>query len=610
MSENHNGTHHGKINIIGLFFCIVISLIIFRLYTLQIKDNVNFQVLANNEQGFIQGIQTARGLILSKDGVELAINVPSYDVYVYTPNIQDLNSFENKDLSTLGFSKSTFEDETNNGIKYFEVAKDVSPDQKDEISKKLTSTNLQALQFVLSEKRNYPNGSLLSQVIGFVNLSSGKGEYGIEGQFDADLQGISGSISGNKDQFGNPIANSQFSFTPPTLGENITLTVDAHLQKVVEDDLKTWVDKVEADSGTVIIMDPKTGAIMAMANYPTFAPNAYYKGYILDCNNELMKDTDSCKATPTPTDPSQSPTPIPLDPSLVTQSFDNSAISMLYEPGSVIKAITAAAAVQDSKITPDTKFDDNTGIYEANGEKVYNFSKQPDGVMTMQDILKKSSNVGASMVAKLIGKDEMYKYYEDFGIGSLTGITLDTEETASVPKPSTWEDIDLATASFGQYVGATPLQVIGIYQTLANNGTRMKPYIVQSVDKNGQVIYTKPQSLGQIVSPQTAQTVTKMLVYATTGEPYYGLGTRIPQYMPIIASKTGTAQVPLKDKAGYSNTLINTTYVGYAPANNPKFVMLTMLKYPRIGQYSSQTAVPLWGDIAKDLFTYMKIPPQ
>ncbi len=587
-----------RIFVICICIAVVAVSIIYRLYQLQINDNISFQILANSEQKYSTSISTSRGIIKSSDGIELAINIPQYDAYVYIPNITNLQSFEQNVLPLFSFDKALFEKQKNQGLQYFQIGTGISPNQKSAIEAKLTNTNTNSVQFILTQKRSYPNNTLLSQVLGFVYPSSGEGQYGIEQYFDGDLKGVDGNLFGNKDQFGNPIVNSNFNFIPPSIGEDITLTVDAHLQKIIETKLAYWVDNQEADSGSVIVMDPKSGAIIAMANYPTFDPNTYYNGYILDCNNYVFAKQDACK------DPTKK-----LDPSLLQSSFENQAISNVYEPGSVMKAITAAAALEEKKITPDTIFNDSSGYYEANTKYVYNFNKQPDGKMNMAEILKKSSNVGASMVAQLVGKDLLVKYTKAFGIGTLTGITLQGEQTGLVPDPGTWADIDLATASFGQFYGATSLQVIGIYQTIANKGIRMQPYIVKSVVKDSQEQDTKPVAIGRVISTDTASKLTDMLTYATTGEPAYGLRF-LKQYMPEIASKTGSAQVPLSNKAGYADGIINATYVGYAPAKDPKFVMLVMLKYPRAGLYAATTAVPLWADIAKELFLYYKIPPQ
>lgn len=587
--------NNGRIYFICILFLLCWGIIIQKLFSLQIQHNVRFQVLADSQQEYTNTIGTARGIITSSDGVELAVNAPSYTAYVYIPNITNMHSFTSIILAKLGGNVGTFDQEEHDGLTYFQIAQNVSPTLKDTIDTLTQTANNGSVEFVLSEKRLYPNGSLLAQVLGFVD-NSGDGQYGIEGYFDGDLKGVAGTIQGDKDQYGNPILNANLTFIPPTPGEDITLTINANLQEVVEDRLKSWVDKEAALAGSVIVMNPQTGAIEAMASYPTFDPNAYYNGYITDCNAVLFQQ--SCA------NPSQK-----LNPSTVQNAFSNMATSFTYEPGSVMKAITASAALQDNIITPQTTVDDTTGYYEADTKKVYNWNLEPDGVMNMAQILKLSSNVGASMIASKVGKIHLYDFYKAYGIGSLTGITLQGEETQSLPPAATWDNIDLATASFGQYVAATPLQVLDIYQTIANQGLRMKPYIVQSVDKNGETVNTTPQVVQRVISADTAKTLTNMLTYATTGDPQLGL-TMVKPYISMIASKTGTAQIPLPDQSGYYNNLINATYVGYAPATNPKFVMLVMLQEPANAQFAYESAVPAWGSIAQYLFSYYKIPPQ
>jgi len=587
-----------------LVLCIILGwgIVVYRLYTLQIKDNVNFQLQASMQQSYVTPVYAPRGSITSADGIELAIDVPTYIVSVYVPSIPHVAEFEQHVLPLLkGMSVSTFASDISNGINQFQIGWNISPSDKTIIEKAISSGDAAALQFTLTESRVYPNKTLLSDVLGYVDASTGSGEYGVEGYFDGDLKGVAGSITGDAGLAGTPIVNSNFNVIPSTAGENITLTVNAYLQQMVEAKLKQWVDEQNAQSGAVIIMNPKTGAIVSMAGYPSYDPNEYYNGYVTDCKAYMLATVAPCNGQTSK-----------LDSSMVAASFNNPAISFVYEPGSVMKIITAAAALQAGKITPDTKFDDSNGVFKASGYSVYNYNKEPDGVMNMAQILKLSSNVGASMVSKLLGNQLMYQYYKAFGIGQSTGITLAGEQTGTVPAPSTWEAIDLATASFGQFAGATPLQVISVYQAIANGGMRMKPYIVQGVEKDeGQIVDSQPKEEGQAISSTTASELTQMLIQATTGEPNYGMTLfGLQHYMPEIASKTGTAQVPLPDKAGYYSNLINATYVGYAPATNPQFVMLTMLQYPRNSLYAATSAVPLWADIAKQLFLYYKIPPE
>ncbi len=602
-----------KLKVYTFIFLAFISLIsaVVKLYSLQVIHADKYVVLASTQGAFSSNILALRGNIYAggsnssyniqnnnSTGDILAMDEPSFDVYIYTPNIKNISSFSSFFYKYYNQDYSQYNSNISNNILYFKLLSGISIDDLNNF-KSIFSVYLPAMTIVESQNRVYPNNELASSVLGFVD-GNGVGQYGIEGYFNNILSGKNGSVSGSGSSNGNVSIQNGFQYTPAKNGENIVLTIDPYVQNLVENVLKTDVDKYQADFGVVIVMDPKTGRISAMANYPTYNPNTYFDGYILDCNSYFFSSTSDCKNT----NNIQNFTPPEYSTTVnVNDSFSNPAIAFSYEPGSVLKAITASAAINENKITPTTIFDDNTGIYSVDGAKIYNWNKLPDYKMTMGDILKLSSNVGASMVSAKLGSNIMYNYYKAFGIGSGTGITLQGENYQTLPPENTWSQLDTATASFGQFVGATPLQIADVYSTIANGGVRVTPNIVKCI---GSDCSSNTNVVERVMSQESAKEVTTMLLEATTGDPYWGLQS-IRQYMPIIASKTGTAQVPLPDNSGYYNNRIISTYVGFAPANDPKFLMLTMLYNPQIGLYSADNAVPMWADIAKNLFNYYKI---
>ncbi len=565
-----------KIFWIVLFLTVFLFFVIFKLFNLQVINNARYAVEASVENNFDNTLQSLRGVITASTGLILAGDRPVYDVYVDKTQVKNKKVFINTVSSVLSIPKSKLLSILNSKYIWVQLENNVSSAQKNELS------NISSLVFEQHEGRYYPDGSLFADILGFLSVNNGStpvGNYGIEGYFNGALEGHNGFTSGTESALGIPILSSNYQFVPPKNGDTIKLTVVPALQNILSTSLDYWTKKEDATSGTAILMDPKTGAILAMSSYPTYNPNDYW-----NYNNN---------------------------------DFANNAINFIYEPGSVGKLVTAVAAINTGKMTPSTTVDDSTGVFTVGGKNIYNWNKEPDGVMNLAQILKLSSNVGASIVAtKYLSSQTLYNYSLKLGFGKLTGIMLQGEETGVIPNYQSWNESNLATASFGQFYGVSPLQIIDAYDTVANGGKRMEPYIVQSITTpGGKTINFTPKVLDNVVSPSVASEITQMLVYATPGEPNWALNKEgVGSYMPIIASKTGSAQVPSKKNPGqYSNSDYVMTYVGYAPANNPQFILLTMMndpKKPLLNQYyAATTACVEWGQMAKGIFDYFNISP-
>ena len=566
-----------RISYIMGIFLLVSLIILIRLFVIQVVDHNVYANEASSENTFNQQIPALRGIITADNGAILANNKPIYHLYVNIKGIQNKNTIENNVSKVLNIPKNNISKLiNNNNLVWVKLSNNVSQQQKNKLSK------FQSLIFTKHEGRFYPNNSLFAHILGFVGKDSygnTSGFYGIEGYFNGALSGHNGNSSGVDSALGIPLLNKNYTFTPPSNGDAINLTINPAIQKVASDELAVWAKKEDAKSGAVIIMNPKTGAIIAMASFPTFNPNQYWKSQY--------------------------------------GNFVNNAISFIYEPGSVGKIIMVAGALNSGKVTPQTTVNDSTGIFLANGKKIYNWNRLPAGVMNLGRILYLSSNVGASMIAtKYLSSQIMYNTSKAFGFGSLLGITLQGEETGVIPPYQTWDKAALATDSFGQYVSVSPLQIIDAYDVAANGGKRMQPYIVNSITlPTGKTVHYKPKVIDQPVSSKIAEEMVPMFTYATLGEPNWALHQEgVAQYMPIIASKTGSAQMPSKKHPGqYSKKNYVMTYVGFAPANNPKFIMLTMLNSPQkplLNQYyAATTSCVLWGAISNYLFKYYNISP-
>jgi cell division protein FtsI/penicillin-binding protein 2 len=343
------------------------------------------------------------------------------------------------------------------------------------------------------------------------------------------------------------------------------------MQAIAERELARAVVQYEAEGGSILVMDPRTGAILAMACWPTYDPNKFAEVF------------------------EEHPEWLP-----------NQAVSLLYEPGSVIKVLIVAMGLEVGVITPSSTYND-TGSIAVDGAIIRNSDRQAHGTTTITRMLQKSLNLGAVNIALMLGQDRFYRYMSDFGFGQPTGITLANEEAGllSLPtKDKNWRRWNLATNSFGQGMAATPLQVLTAIAAVANGGLLMKPYIVEQIRDGQQVTRMGPTVVRRVISAQTAREVTQMLVEVVNGEV---VKAAVPGY--AVAGKTGTSQVPVAE--GYHPTWTIASFVGYVPADDPQLVVLVKLDkpHPQIGPHASEVAAPVFKRVVEQLLPYLDVPP-
>jgi cell division protein FtsI/penicillin-binding protein 2 len=437
------------------------------------------------------------------------------------------------------------------------------------------------LYFEKDVKRSYPNNSLASHVLGFIGQNSDGeyvGQYGIEGYYFSDIEGQAGYFTGEKDSSGNVILNEEYDPLQARSGKTFRLTIQPSIQLKVEEMLEKGVKKTESKSGTAIIMDPKTGAIIAMANYPSYNPNEYW---------------------------------LTQEPWI----FKNLAVSDVYEYGSVHKPITVAIALE-SGISKDFTCTDNTGyldLYEVTGypdlkgRKIYTWNRKADGKQKFSDMLKNSNNPCIAKTALETGFQYYFPKMREFGIGSSVNIGLQEESTSYLKPYERWTKLDLITASYGQGISATPLQVISAISTIANDGKRMQPYIVDAMIEGEEMNVTIPQIISQPISEETADTVAQMMrAVVEDGGIIKRESERVEDYE--ISAKTGTAQVIKTGEVGYKEDTTIASYIGFAPSSDPKMIMLVRLSEPQTAEFSSFTAVPVWNDIFLEIVNDLEIP--
>ncbi len=439
-----------------------------------------------------------------------------------------------------------------------------------ETREKIEALRLEGLKFAEEDSRFYPEGRTGGQVIGFVGESDkGKsGRYGIEGWFDKDLAGVQGYLESEKDSRGRVIAVGNRTIQPAKDGDDIVLTIDRTVQYVACKKLEEWVKKFHALKGSLVILDPRTGAVIAMCNAPTFDPNEYGKIESVDV-------------------------------------YNNTAIFEPYESGSVFKTITMAGGLDSGKILPSTVFDD-PGEVKIGPFTIRNSDLQAHGRVDMTTVLSESLNTGMVDVVHALGPQKFLRYVRDFGFGQKSGIELQSEAAGNIEPLSRKGDIWSATGSFGQGITVTVLQLASAYGAIANGGMLMKPYIVEEVRRAGGAVEKRaPKAVRSVISKQAAERLSGMLVAVV--EKGHGKRAGVPGYW--IAGKTGTAQIPREDGGGYEVGQTIGSFAGFGPVEDPKFAMVVRVDRPEGVQFAESTAAPLFGDIAKYLLDYYQVPP-
>lgn len=454
------------------------------------------------------------------------------------------------------------------GSLYEIVEENIPKDQE----KQVEDMQLTGVHIGYKTKRYYPMDNTASQLIGFIN-EEGTGQYGIEGYYNDTIKGKTTTEMKETNPY-----SFLFNMTDKDSldGASLQLTVDYNIQYMAEKVLNDGVKKYGAEGGEIIVMDPNTGAIIAMAQSPDFNPNNYQTASM--------------------------------------ESFQNSCIQKLFEPGSIFKPITMSMAINEKTVTPDTVFDDKLGYKQFGSYKVYNYSNKIWGKITMTEVLQGSVNTGAMFAESTIGDQKFYDYLRTFGFFEDTGIDLAGEISSSNQEikkalDNHTSEVTFGNAAFGQGVGMTPLQMIRSFSTIINGGKLMKPYIVSKITKAGQEKDIQPTVIREnVVTPETSSQLRQMLINVV--EKGFGHLAHIPGYW--IGGKTGTSQVPYTSlgisKSGYSDHTWQT-FMGFAPAMDPKFLVLVKLNNPTATKTSEYSAVPVFHDLAQYILDYWQIPP-
>ncbi len=522
--------------------------------------------MAQSQYGDTLKIVPQRGEIKTSDGFPIATDKISFLLFANPKEIRDKKDTIEKLQSVTNIDTASVSAQLSLDRFWVPLKSDLSFEEEKNIEK----LKLSGIGFEKQYTRFYPEASMAAQLLGFVGKDEAgedKGYFGLEGYYDRLLRGKTGEAIQIHDAQGRPILAATTYNTGAVDGSNLILGINRSIQFLVEEKLKEGIKKYGASSGMIGIMDPKTGNILAMASFPSFSPDSYQ-----DYTQNLYK---------------------------------NPFISNLYEPGSTFKPLVMSAALNSKLVKPETKCPICAGPASIGGYEIHTWDNKYFKNEDMTEIIQHSDNVGMVYVAQRLGTQRMIEYLNRFGIGSATGIDLQGETFAPLPPSNFWYPVDLATKGFGQGISVTPIELLDAFSAIANKGVKMEPHIVSAVQSpDGTIIKIPPKVLDTPISDETAKVMTEILVNAVDkGEAAFA---RLKGYR--IAGKTGTASIPIKGHYDPTHTI--ASFIGFAPADDPKFAMLVILDRPTASIYGAETAAPIFFDIARDLLIYYGVPLQ
>lgn len=549
---------------------ILAAIIISRLFYIQVINGKLYSAQALGQQLGFAEVQGARGQVFleksketmgrsgSGDVKSLAINEERYTVAAVLAQIKDKTSFAIAVSTVLGESTEFVKEKLEQGGAYTVIKKNVAAGQAEDLQKlKLAGLSLEEIA-----ARQYPQENLASQVVGFMG-GEGEGQYGIEGFYEDLLKGKKGI---SEEKRGLDLLDASAAGQDSLDGSDLYLTIDYNIQFEAESLLAQAYKDIDIESGQIIVLKPDTGRILALANFPSFNPNAY----------NVEKDLGI---------------------------FQNSAVQKIFEPGSVFKPFTMAIALNEGKVDPDMMFND-IGSVKIGPDTVYNFDRQKYGQQTLSGILEKSINTGAVYLSQQVDRQTFRDYLEKWGFNEKTGIEQQGEVVSQNDLLKRGSAFGFATASFGQGIEMTPIQLARSFTAFANGGYVVKPYLVEKIVQGQETTETKPQLSDQVISAKTASEVTDMLINVV--EKGFGNIARIPGY--YLAGKTGTAEVPIVGGRGYYSDRTIQSFIGYGPALKPQFLILVKLDNPKVPK-SSLSAAPIFKKLAQYIINYWQLPP-
>lgn len=545
-----------------------------RFFQLQVLEHASYRVLASGQHSLERALTPRRGTIYVRDRVDatlhpIAIDRDAWQIYAVPREMTDRASVAERVSQLLQKPKDDFIEKLLAPTTTYMV---LDRDAPYEVVEAIRRAKLPGIGVQKGLARLYPESGLGGQMLGFVALNEKNervGRYGLEGYFDEILRGRAGRIEAERDASGRRLTIGSITLEAAEDGKDLVLTIDRQIQYIACAKIKEAVTRFEATGGSVVIINPQDGSILAMCSAPDFDPAQF-------------RHVDDVAV------------------------FNNPITFYQYEPGSIFKPVTLAAGIDTKKISPSTVYND-TGAEKIDDFTIRNSDKLAHGLQTMTQVLEKSLNTGTIYVKRLLGKETFRSYVEGFGFGEKTGVPLSPEAKGDISQIYKRGEIFGATISFGQGMAATPMQMVMAYLPLANGGMRFAPRLVEEFRRaDGTVEAVAPKVLGQVISERTSRLITAMLVNVV--ENGHGKRAGVPGY--YIAGKTGTAQIPNPNGQGYLKDATIGSFVGYGPSERPQFVMLVKIDRPKTVQYAESSAAPIFGELAKELVRILEIPPE
>ncbi len=568
---------------------------------------------------------------LNLAGVEIIDNA----LYAYPPLLSSVETTAVSLAPHIEIPSKKLEQILKGQNRYVVLKRKLHPDISDQIKQMVAEDKddfLNGLGMQEEYFRYYPEQGLGANIIGYVN-HQGVGQYGIESAYDTDLQGIKGKLQTKKDSVGKLITVGSSNLKAAVDGDDIVLTIDRSVQMKVEEILSAAVKEYRADSGQVVVMNPQTGAITAMAHYPSFNPNIFGEVFSKIEITLTQKEIDELYPTKTEGVYDFYVNPITLDKYPVFKEIDeegtekyyryenfrgpevyhNKSVSWPYEPGSVFKSVAMAIAIDDGDITPNTTFNDNGPIgvdwnvfTEEYDFEIKNSENKYMGLVNMQTVLGQSLNTGMTFIAKRIGPALFYSYIDKFGFLDRTDIEFDSEAIGKIEYFEDWTESELATHSFGQGITVTMIQLANAYSAIVNGGIMMQAHIIKEIRHDNETSSTnEAKEIRRVISEDSSAKMVEMLKKSVEE----GVANRGSVEKHYVGGKTGTSQTYKHGRAlsGIGTTI--TSFAGFGPINDPQFVILVKLDHPRASEWGSSTAAPTFQKIASYLFDYYNIPP-
>lgn len=541
------------------------AVIAFRLFDLMILNHEVLSKRANLQYVTVKTLKPQRGVIWDRRMREMAVNIETDSLYAVPSQIEDTKYVSKKLASVINVSSRDIErkllEKKKKDFIWLSRRMDEGTSYRLRVLQK--ESGFDAIGLLTETKRYYPKGQTASHVLGYTNIDN-EGLEGVELQYGEYMKGMVKKVFNSRDARGKSLSDGIEEAVP---GNNIVLTIDEALQYIVERELSNAVKEWGASAGVAIMMDPLTGEILAMANGPGYNPNF----------------------------PGDAP----------SHNRRNRAITDIYEPGSTFKTFLAASAIEEGVVRPGERFDVSKGYIVVGGKPIRDVHR--NGILAFEDIIQKSSNVGAVKIGLRLGSEKYYEYIKRFGFGEKTGIDLPGEVRGILRNTKGWSGTSLAALSIGQEIGVTPLQVLRAYSAIANGGMLVRPFIVSEiVSPTGEVIKSfSPKVEGRVISQDTAEMVKEILKTVVEEG-----GTARRAYIKgnLVAGKTGTAQMIDPETRRYSKDKYASSFVGFVPADNPRIALIVIIYEPKGATYGGVVAAPVFKKIIEHSLTYLDIP--